>query len=165
MAKFTDNRGDDWIIAVDTVAVKRVRQDNQVDLADLTGQAVQSLADDPVLLVDVLWTLAGDQAKSRGVNPEGFAARLVGDTIEQAAEALTVAITDFFPARKRAAVKRAAEKTQRMLSRLEEIAGEVLNDEKLEEEFLAKARQEIQSQVRDVLTRLNSATSSPALSE
>ena len=99
MSKFTDAKGRDWTVAITTGAIKTVRQRLDVDLVDLNQSTMERLADDFVLLVDVLWVLCEQQAanKQPPVDAEDFGESLVGDPIEAACSALTEAIADFFP--------------------------------------------------------------------
>ena len=90
MKPFTDASGRTWELTVIVSAVKRVR--------DL----LERLADDPVLLVDVLYVLCKPQADAKGVSDEDFGRGMVGGVLDDAASALMKELLDFFPSAQRA---------------------------------------------------------------
>ena len=123
MRSFKDNEGRDWLVAVNVATVKRVRAECGVDLASATepnaenGESpLERLAGDPVLLVDVLYSLCRKQAEKRGVDDEAFGTAIAGDSVAAAADALMEAIVDFFPNPRRKLLMKAlteARETQR----------------------------------------------------
>jgi len=112
MGKFVDSQGRDWTLAVDIVGVKRVKNAVGVDLLSDVEAAQKQLADDVVLLVDVLYLLVKPQADERKVSDEDFGRSLKGEPIENATLVLMQEIADFFPPRKRAALRMLLEKSQ-----------------------------------------------------
>jgi hypothetical protein len=106
---FTDNAGRQWQISVNVDSIRRVRNTLNVDLMELgTGQLAQRLANDPVLLADILWVLCQPQAEKAGVGSEQFGTALAGDALDQATTQLFEGIADFFPQQRRRQVVRAA---------------------------------------------------------
>lgn len=97
MATFKDSTGREWVVVVDLPAMRRVRARTGFELGKQSR--LRELADDWVLLVDVLYVLCEEQAKSAGVQPEEFGKALVGDPIGEALDAFQDAYLDFYPSR------------------------------------------------------------------
>ena len=115
MPTFTDAGGRSWTVDVVVSAVKRVRAILGVDLLDVAnGDLLSRLADDPVLLVDVLYVLLKPEADGRGVTDEDFGRALAGDVLDEASAALMKGLLDFFPSALRARA------LARMIRRIEE---------------------------------------------
>lgn len=165
MRAFKDSQGREWFLNVNTGTVKNVRAARDVDLLDTTGEVYERLADDPVLLVDVLWLLCQEQAQKVGLTDAQFGEGLVGDAIEDATTALMGAIADFTPSRKRAVVLKGAELMTRVRQKGTEIALGKIGDPELEKKLLSMMEAEMDEQLRQLLTRSSSATSVPASSE
>ncbi|HUU30835.1 MAG TPA: hypothetical protein VMY69_01890 [Phycisphaerae bacterium] len=103
MKTFTDSQGRTWTVVVNVSAIKRVRDLLQVDLLDVAnGELLSRLADDPVLLVDVLYALVKPEADAQNVTDEDFGRALVGGVLDEAASALMKDLLDFFPSAQRA---------------------------------------------------------------
>jgi len=103
MKPFTDKEGREWPVVVNVGAVKRVRDALGVDLLDVAkGDLLVHLADDPVLLVNVLYVLCRPEADARGVSDEDFGRAMVGGVLDEAASALMKELLDFFPSAQRA---------------------------------------------------------------
>lgn len=154
---FTDNTGRQWMLVVDTAAIKRLRKRLDVDLADVSGKTLERLSDDPVLLVDALWLLCEEDAAKAGVSDAAFGRALSGDPIDDAVTALLEAVIDFFPKSRRGPLRRIRTAMQRIANRRETLLADPRLDAAIDlamEEMLQKT-----------LTRLQSATGSPASSE
>ena len=103
MKPFTDSAGRTWEVTVNVGAVRRVRDILGVDLMDVAGgDLLERLADDPVLLVDVLYVLCKPQADAKGASDEDFGRAMVGGVLDEAASALMKELLDFFPSAQRA---------------------------------------------------------------
>ena len=103
MKTFTDAASRAWEVTVNVGAVRRVRDLLGVDLMDVAGgDLLERLADDPVLLVDVLYVLVKPQADAKGVSDEDFGRGMVGGVLDEAASALMKELLDFFPSAQRA---------------------------------------------------------------
>lgn len=97
MQKFTDASGYVWQINITTRDIMRVRQETGFNLVDLFDKELKSLAslyDDPVRLVDIIWSSIGSTVPSDRVR---FDNALTGDAIEDGTNALIQAVIDFFP--------------------------------------------------------------------
>lgn len=93
MKQFQDNRGRAWSVEFTAAAVKRIR--GLVDFDPLDGEALQSLAVNPVLLVDVLFATIQPQAAAQNVTDEDFGGAMGGEAIQHATEALIDEVINF----------------------------------------------------------------------
>mgnify|MGYP007059391883 FL=1 len=117
--QFTDGNGRAWTFRFTFLDVKRIRHETGVDIMSLwqpDSEDAAELAQDPILLVDVLWCALEPQAKAAGVTPEDFGAGLVGDPIADAYHALIEGAIDFFPDQGRRELLRA---TRRRLAAMD----------------------------------------------
>ncbi len=103
MKTFTDSAGRAWTLVVNVSAIKRVRDVLGVDLLDVAnGELLSRLADDPCVLVDVLFALCKPEADAKGVSDEDFGRGMVGAVLDEASAALMRELLDFFPSAQRA---------------------------------------------------------------
>jgi hypothetical protein len=103
MTPFTDKDGREWPVVVNVGALRRVRDTLGVDLMDVAGgDLLERLADDPVILVNVLYVLCRAEADARGVTDEDFGRAMVGGVLDDAASALFKELLAFFPSGPRA---------------------------------------------------------------
>lgn len=146
---FTDARGRSWPLTMNVNTVRRVKAACGVDLLDLvtlTGSEVKTdtldrLADDPCLLVDVLFEIVRPAANDCNVTPEAFADALDGDAIEAATVALLEAVIDFFPSAKRRALKAMLAASRRFADKQAEALDKLLNSEELDKAIEAALTQ------------------------
>lgn len=113
MRIFKDNAARPWTVAINVDAIKRIRAETGVDIikiGDGEAKLINQLADDPILLVDVLYAACRPEAENQGITPEQFGQAMAGDAIESATAALMAEIVDFFPSRRRAVLKAALAK-------------------------------------------------------
>jgi hypothetical protein len=146
MTSFTDSQGRTWVLTVNVDAIRRVRQLTDVDLLEVVGgKLLEQLAEDPVLLCDVLFALCKPEADAKQVSDEDFGRAMAGDTIEQATTALLEALADFFPGRKGELLKQAAAKLDQLQARVLDHAGERLTSGELETQIEAMLAQPTES--------------------
>ena len=164
MKTFTDNAGRTWTVAVNVGAVKRVKDLTGVNLASAVfGDVVEKLAEDPVLLCDVLYALCKPEAEANGVTDEQFGQAMGGDAIDTATTALLEELVSFFPSRRRSVL-------QKVLDKHEHLEGVVLASaaKRLESDLLDRA---VQKEMEKLDARLEeqiaggSSGNSPASSE
>jgi len=110
MRTFTDSRGHQWAVIIDTNAVRRAKEASGLYLVDvITGDDAEvlfrRLARDPCLVVDVAWGVCSPEAEATKFSREDFAAVLVGDAIDEARTAILEGLVDFFPRRVREALE------------------------------------------------------------
>lgn len=155
MHAFTDAAGEQWRISLVTEDIKRVRRELDVDLLNCGDpQLLSRLANDPILIVDVLHVLLGAEAEKRQLDAYGFAARLAGDVLDSAAQALLGALCDFFPSRRRAVLQAAIEKTGALMDRQLQHAATLLADPRIEQ----LAELELQAATRSLDEKLSRLT-------
>ena len=116
MKAFTDEKGRSWEIELNIRQMKRVRDILGVDLVNviqtnkdgsIATDTIDRVANDPILLCDILWVLCEQQAKLAGVTDEDFGSSLAGDSIETATRAFLDELVDFFPGARRLILKKA----------------------------------------------------------
>jgi len=115
--KFTDSKGDEWAVALNVSTIKAVRQHLSIDLLDLdNGKLILNLTSDPIMLVDVIYVVCMDEAEERGVIDSEFGARMAGDVIADATEAMLGALVSFIPnPRDRANMAKVLNKTHQIM--------------------------------------------------
>ena len=116
MKAFTDAKGRSWEIELNIRQMKRVRDILGVDLVNviqtnkdgsIATDTIDRVANDPILLCDILWVLCEQQAKLAGVTDDDFGSSLAGDSIETATRAFLDELVDFFPGARRLILKKA----------------------------------------------------------
>ena len=118
MRSFKDNKGRIWEISLNVLQMKRIRARLGVDLVNVITldkdgavkvDLVDRIANDPCLLVDILWVLVEEQAKKANVSDAEFGEALAGDAISEATKAFLDELVDFLPAPRRLFLKKAVE--------------------------------------------------------
>ena len=116
MRQFTDTKERVWEVELNVRQMKRVRDALGIDLVNViqagrdgtvATDTLDRVANDPILLVDILWVLCEGQAKAAGVTDEDFGSSLAGDSIETATRAFLDELVDFFPGARRLILKKA----------------------------------------------------------
>ena len=150
MQIFKDRDGREWQVVLNVFQMKRVRAVLGVDLInvielDRDGQVkvdmIDRIANDPCLLVDILWVLVQDQARTLNVTDEQFGTALAGDAIESATKAFLDELVDFFPGARRLFLKKAVGIARRWSDETARTLKEALESPELEE----RLRTELQS--------------------
>jgi len=137
MRSFTDNAGRTWAVRVTVDTIRRVRALTDTDLMCVVGgDLLERLAADPVLLVDVIYSIIKPDADKLGVTGEMFGESLAGDVIESAADAMMGAIVDFFPKRRGRVLAAILEKSK-----------------KIEDESMDRAMEWVDALTRESLTK------------
>ena len=118
MRTFKDNSGRTWTVELNVHQMKRIRARLGVDLVNVIAldaggkvkvDLVDRIANDPCLLVDILWVCVEEEAKAAGVTDEQFGRSLAGDSIETATAAFLDELVDFFPGARRLFLKKAVD--------------------------------------------------------
>lgn len=119
---FKDNQGRSWNFALNVWEMKRIRAALGVDLVNavalgkdgnVQADLVDRIANDPCLLVDILWVVCEGQAKEDGVTDVDFGSSLAGDAVEEATRAFLDELVDFFPGARRLFLRKAVELARR----------------------------------------------------
>ena len=122
MRIFKDRNGQDWQIVLNVNQMKRIRAALGVDLVNavalgkdgnVQADLVDRIANDPCLLVDILWVVCEEQAKEDGVSDVDFGSSLAGDAVEEATRAFLDELVDFFPGARRLFLRKAVELARR----------------------------------------------------
>ena len=118
MRQFTDTKGRVWDVELNVRQMKRVRDVLGIDLVNViqagkdgavATDTLDRVANDPILLVDILWVLCEGQAKAAGVTDDDFGSSLAGDSIADATRAFLDELVDFFPGARRLFLKKAVD--------------------------------------------------------
>jgi hypothetical protein len=131
MHQFIDGKNRRWGIEINVTQIRRVRDLLAVDLFALIDDGMRPLAEllgDPMKLVDVVYALVKDQAEKDSVSDEDFGRGMAGDAIQQAAEAFTQELFDFFPETKdRLILRKAHDKGRQIAEALADKRSEILD--------------------------------------
>jgi len=140
MRIFKDALDRDWSIEVNVPIRKRVLAETKFDLFSVLEEGQLGKLEDPELLVAVLFSLCGEQATTKGIQPEQYAVGMVGDTLDIASDALMEAIADFFPSRRRLPLRAALARGKEAVTRAMEKALKKINEADIESLLQAKLK-------------------------
>ena len=133
MRVFKDNAGRSWSVCINVDAIKRVRKLLDVNLLEIAGgQLIEQLANDPVLLCNVLYVVIKPEADAKAISDEDFGRAMAGDAIEYATTAFLEELVDFFPSGRRRVLAKALGKLQTLQSRLLTLAEEQLDSPEID---------------------------------
>ena len=137
MKVFKDNQGREWQIALNVYEMKRIRAVLGVDLVNVITldkegavkvDLVDRIANDPCLLVDILWVLVESQAKEEGVSDVEFGSSLSGAASDSAPAAVRDSLVYFFPGAKRLFLKKAVEVSRKYTGEMTGVLEKALAD-------------------------------------
>lgn len=165
MPTFKDTNGREWSVRANVGIIKEVRENLHVNLAVLDGKIFERLQDDPELLVNVLWIVCKDEASKANVTAEKFGEALVGDVIDDATQALTQAIANFFPKRKRELMNLLAAKTESLRELQFQKVKTRLTDPAVDQKITTALETAMNQDFEKALMQLTSATDLPESSE
>ena len=137
MAEFRDNEGRTWLVTVTTTTLKRVKSLLNVDLGKMAtdGSLYKVLADDPILLCDLLYAICKPEADERKLSDEDFGRGLAGDAIDAATTALMEGLIDFFPKGRRALHRKALAKFRTLEAKAIRNAEDRIDSDELDKEL------------------------------
>ena len=159
MKTFNDNKDRVWEVELNIRQMKRVRDILGIDLVNVISankdgsvstDTLERVANDPILLVDILWVLCEGQAKPAGVTDDDFGSSLAGDSIEEATRAFLDELVDFFPGARRLFLKKAVDLARKYTAETKDALAKALEDPEL---------------TRRVEESMHSSASSPESSE
>ena len=142
MRTFKDNSGRTWTVELNVHQMKRIRARLGVDLVNVIAldaggkvkvDLVDRIANDPCLLVDILWVCVEEEAKAAGVTDEQFGRSLAGDSIETATAAFLDELVDFFPGARRLFLKKAVDLARKFETENAEMLEKALASPEFEE--------------------------------
>jgi hypothetical protein len=155
MRTFKDNSGRTWTVELNVHQMKRIRARLGVDLVNVIAldaggkvkvDLVDRIANDPCLLVDILWVCVEEEAKAAGVTDEQFGRSLAGDSIETATAAFLDELVDFFPGARRLFLKKAVGLARKYAGEMETALKTVLESPELEERLKTELQSATASQ-------------------
>ena len=155
MRIFKDKNGQDWQIVLNVHQMKRIRAALGIDLVNVITldkegvvkvDMIDRIANDPCLLVDILWVLVEEQAKAINVTDEQFGTALAGESIENATKAFLDELVDFFPGARRLFLKKAVGLARKYAGEMETALKTVLESPELEERLKTELRSATASQ-------------------
>ena len=135
MQTFTDRKGDEWRVTLDTAILKSIRKDLGIDLLTLEDSSLSALIADDEKLVDVISFICTDQIRKREMDASSFAAVLVGDAIDNACEALVGELVFISRSSRRAVVQKAWEKATAAVSKLNQEAVKMMDSPEMENQL------------------------------
>lgn len=177
MRTFLDNQQQEWSITIDAPTILRVRAGTcdvanckhlvgsgctGVDIGDPEESWRASCRRDVVLLVNTIYLVCQPEAHARGITDAGFGALIVGDAIKGATNAMDEAIADFFPEENRVILRALTAKDEEVRKLGMERALARINDPNLAKDFVAALEAQLDEEMKNLLIRSSSATSSPA---
>ena len=142
MRQFTDTKERAWEVELNVRQMKRVRDVLGIDLVNViqagrdgtvATDTLDRVANDPILLVDILWGLCEGQAKAAGVTDDDFGSSLAGDSIADATRAFLDELVDFFPGARRLFLKKAVDLARKYETENLGVLEKVLNSPEFEE--------------------------------
>ena len=142
MRTFKDCEGRTWSVTLNVLQMKRIRANLGVDLVNVIAldaggkvkvDLVDRIANDPCLLVDILWVCVEEEAKAAGVTDEQFGRSLAGDAIEDATRAFLDELVDFFPGARRLYLRKAVDLARKYERESAEVLQKVLESPEFEE--------------------------------
>ena len=149
MRQFTDTKERVWEVELNVRQMKRVRDVLGIDLVNViqagrdgtvATDTLDRVANDPILLVDILWVLCEGQAKAAGVTDDDFGSSLAGDSISDATRAFLDELVDFFPGARRLFLKKAVDLARKYETENAEMLEKALNSPEFEERLKTSLR-------------------------
>jgi len=135
-----DGQGRLWDIAIDVISVDDVRKTNNLNLLELVApqraktELVERL-NDPVLLVEVLWTLCKEQGDTRKIGYRDFARAMTADAIEAAWLVIQEQLVLFSRPGIRPALQKVMEKAQAKMQAIDKRVVEMVDDPSFDAEL------------------------------
>ena len=129
MAQFKDDEGREWVLRFDHSAMRDIQKRLGVNLHNTAEQAkaIDRMADDPGLIVDVCYVLCERQCQHRGITDEDFGRGFAqGETFERGVSALMEALISFTSPQRRDLAKRTMSLTLGVRRKAEKMVGDIL---------------------------------------
>lgn len=119
MKIWKDAEGHVYETRITVAEVRDVKTELGINLMDIaTGDLLQKISEDVVLLCDILFVINRRQAKEYGIDDAQFGRNLYGSSLEDATQALVEELINFFPnARTRALLKKAMTRGQERMDK------------------------------------------------
>lgn len=120
MATLQDRSGKDWRVELDAPTIEEIQEKHEINLANLDGDPLVKLRNDPMKLVPVLYLICQEQIEERGVEPRQFG-KMMPHT-DKMLDAVREAIIGFFPSGRASHVREVLTRYEEMNSKTDELA-------------------------------------------
>ena len=159
MTVFEDANKNKWTLNLNVGTAQRCKAETGVDLMNvivvtsegIQASAIDKIAEDPSILVSVIYSLCQEQIKEKGLTEFQFAEIFTSDVIDSASDALIKEIINFSQPVKRKMLTLLYNKTREFKAKAESQLDEILTSE--------ETSKDIDEQLNKLLTN------SPELSE
>ena len=145
MKSFTDKTGESWDLDLNIGAAMRLKSRLDIDIENAVTfdksnnpedvSLLERIAEDSILLFNVIFILCVKQVQDRKLTQEQFAERFTGDTIEAATDALLDEIVNFSRPAKRIVLQRLRQISKEYSDRAGKQLDQVLADPKFQDEI------------------------------
>lgn len=131
MKIWKDAEGHAYETKITVAEIRDVKTELGINLMDIaTGDLLQRISEDVVLLCDILYVINRSQAKEYGIDDVQFGRNLYGDALEDATHAFMGEMINFFPnQRTRALLTKAMTKGQERMDKALDLAEKTLEEE------------------------------------
>ena len=149
---FKDAKGNEWAIKLNGPVIKDIQDTFKFKLTSLDADPINQLANDPVMLVDVLFLLCETQAKERQLDSRAFG-EILEPGLDGPIAALTEALINFFPSGKRSAIRSALLASQKVQDKAAEIMINELGSPEMMNRMEAKLRERGKAEIDRLLNQ------------
>ena len=131
MKIWKDAEGHAYETRITVAEVRDVKTELGINLMDIaTGDLLQKISEDVILLCDILYVINRSQAKEYGIDDAQFGRNLYGDALEDATHAFVEEMINFFPnQRTRQLLTKAMTKGQERMDKALDLAEKSLEEE------------------------------------
>lgn len=131
MKIWKDAEGHSYETKITVAEIRDVKTELGINLMDIaTGDLLQKISEDVILLCDILYVINRSQAKEYGIDDAQFGRNLYGDALEEATRAFMEEMINFFPnQRTRQLLKKAMTKGQERMDKALDLAEKTLEEE------------------------------------
>ena len=131
MKIWKDAEGHAYETRITVAEVRDVKTELGINLMDIaTGDLLQRISEDVILLCDILYVVNRSQAKEYGIDDAQFGRNLYGDALEEATRAFMEEMINFFPhQRTRQLLTKAMTKGQERMDKALDLAEKSLEEE------------------------------------
>ena len=131
MKIWKDAEGHAYETKITVAEIRDVKTELGINLMDIaTGDLLQKISEDVILLCDILYVINRSQAKEYGIDDVQFGRNLYGDALEEATHAFMEEMINFFPnQRTRQLLTKAMTKGQERMDKALDLAEKSLEEE------------------------------------
>ena len=131
MKIWKDAEGHTYETKITVAEIRDVKTELGINLMDIaTGDLLQKISEDVILLCDILYVINRSQAKEYGIDDVQFGRNLYGDALEDATHAFVEEMINFFPnQRTRQLLTKAMTKGQERMDKALDLAEKSLEEE------------------------------------